>query len=215
MRHKSYITAAGFHKGRENQNKGKRFFADTYTRDEVLALVDACNCGASGLRDRALIILLWRTGLRISEALGLQLHDVDFDRGAIRVRGTKTKTSDRVVGMDQMTRAHLRDWLDVRAGLAPAESSWIFCCISKHEKGNRLGSAQVRQKLYLLRAKTGIAKRIHPHGFRHSFASDMADEGVDIRIVSRSLGHTNVAITSRYIDHLNPTVVLEVMGARR
>jgi site-specific recombinase XerD len=58
-----------------------------------MALVDACNCGASGLRDRALIVTLYRTGLRISEALGLRIHDVDLERHTLRVRGTKTRTS--------------------------------------------------------------------------------------------------------------------------
>jgi site-specific recombinase XerD len=167
-----------------------------------------------GLRDRALIVTLWRTGLRISEALGLRLHDVDLERGTLRVRGTKTRTSDRTVGIDRMTAAHLRDWLDVRAEIGIPPVGHIFCCISRHERGNPVKPAQTRQKLHRLGEKANLSKRVHPHGLRHTFASELADEGVDIRIVSRALGHSNVAITSRYIDHLNPTAVLSVMGAR-
>jgi site-specific recombinase XerD len=215
MRHESHITKAGFRKGQPSKNRGKRFFADTYTREEVLALVDANNCGVSGLRDRCLVILLWRTGLRISEALGLRLHDVDLERGTIRVRGTKTRTSDRVVGIDRMTAAHLRDWIDVRSTLGiPQTSGHVFCCISRHERGNPVKPAQIRQKLHRLAEKAAIAKRVHPHGLRHSFASEMADEGVDVRIISRALGHSNIAITDRYINHINPTAVLSYMQQR-
>jgi integrase len=216
MRHRSKITKKGYRKGEPSKNRGKRFYADTYTRAEVMAIVDACNCGASGLRDRALIVTLWRTGLRVSEALGLRIHDIDFERGQIRVRGTKTRTSDRTVGLDDLTRAHLRDWLDVRDTLGiPKISGHVFCCISRHERGNPVKPAQTRQKLHRLAEKAQIAKRVHPHGLRHTFASELADEGVDLRIVSRALGHSNVAITDRYINHLNPTAVIDYMAKRR
>lgn len=214
-RHISPITKKGYRKGVPSKNRGRRFYADVYTREEVFAMVEANNCGRTGLRDRALIVLLWRTGLRVSEACGLALHDVDLERKTIRVRGTKTKTSDRIVAIDALCFAHLRDWLDVRATLAiPAPSSWVFCCVSRHELGNRLKPAQVRQKLRLLAAKAGISKRVHPHGFRHSFASEMADEGHDLRVVQGALGHSNIAITDRYISHLNPTAVLTAMAGR-
>ncbi len=192
MRHKSRICQKGYRKGQPNPNKGKRFYADTYSREEILALVDGCNCGPSGLRDRALIVLLWRTGLRISEALGLRLHDVNFDKGTIRVRGTKTRTSDRTVGIDAMTAAHVRDWLDVRQSIGIPPTGFIFCCISRHERGNPVKPAQTRQKLHRLAEKAGISKRVHPHGWRHTLACDLV----------------------RYIDHLNPTAVLAVMAAR-
>jgi site-specific recombinase XerD len=216
MRYRSSITRAGYRKGQPSKNKGRRFYADTLTPDEVFALVDGCNCGPSGLRDRALIVTLYRTGLRISEALGLRIHDLDFERRTIRVRGTKTRTSDRSVGMDAMTFNHLRDWLDVRETLGvPKTSGYVFCCISRHEIGNQVKPAQIRQKLHRLGERAGIAKRVHPHGLRHTFASELADEGVDIRIASKALGHSNIAITDRYISHLNPTAVLNYMQERK
>jgi site-specific recombinase XerD len=215
MRHQSKITQKGYRSGQESPNKGKRFYADTLTREEVLALVDCCNCGPSGLRDRALIVTLYRTGLRISEALGLRLHDVDLERGTLRVRGTKTRTSDRTVGIDRMTAAHLRDWLEVRtAELGIPPTGHVFCCISRHERGNPMKPAQARQKLRTLANKAQISKRVHPHALRHTFAAELATERVDIRVISQSLGHSNIAITDRYVSHLNPTAVLDVMGAR-
>lgn len=216
MRHKSKITQKGYAKGRPNKYKGQRFYADTYTREEVFALVEGCNCGLSGLRDRALIVLLYRTGLRINEALTLRVPDVDFERGQIRVRGTKTKNADRIIGLDALTRAHLTDWLDVRAklNLPASRPQWIFCCISLNEKGNRVKPAQTRQKLHRLAEKAGITKRVHPHGFRHTFAAEMANEGADLRIIKDSLGHTNIAITDRYISHHAPMAVINYVGAR-
>lgn len=215
MRHKSDITKKGYGKGRPSKNKGKRFFADTLTKEEVLALVDGCNCGPSGLRDRALIVLLYRTGLRISEATNLRLHDIDLERGTIRVRGTKTRTSDRTVGIGKMAAEHLTDWLDVRnRELSIPQVGFVFCCISRHERGNAVKPAQIRQKLHRLGVRAQISKRVHPHALRHSFASELADERVDIRVISACLGHSNVAITDRYISHLNPKAVLDVMGAR-
>ena len=213
-RHRSKITMPGYGKGRPSKNRGVRFYADTLTREEVLALVEGCNCGSSGLRDRALIVTLYRTGLRISEALGLRLHDVDLERGTLRVRGTKTRTSDRTVGIDAMTRNHLRDWLDVRSDLGIAPVGFVFCCISRHERGHQMKPAQARQKLRRLAEKAELSKRVHPHALRHSFAAELATERVDIRVISQALGHSNIAITDRYVSHLNPTAVLEVMAAR-
>lgn len=217
MRHKSKITEKGHNKGRIPVTKGTRLYTDTLTPDEVLALVDACNCGASGLRDRCLIVFLYRTGLRISEALGLRVHDIDLERKTVRVRGTKTRTSDRIVGLDDMAAAHLIDWLDIRHRKVgqPKTQGYVFCCISKHERGRPVKSPQVRQKLYMLREKAGISKRVHPHGLRHSFASEMADEGADLRVIQNALGHSNVAVTSLYISHLNPKAVIDYMSNRR
>lgn len=214
MRHKSDITKKGYRKGVPNKNKGVRFYADTLSRAEVFALVEECNCGASGLRDRALIVTLYRTGLRISEALGLRLHDVDLERGALRVRGTKTRTSDRTVGIDKMTAAHLRDWLDVRAEIGIPPVGYVFCCISRHERGNPVKPAQTRQKLHRLAEKAAIPKRVHPHCLRHSFASELASERVDIRLIMRSLGHKNLAVTHTYLNHVAPFEVVDAMAVR-
>lgn len=213
-RYKSVICTPGYRKGQPNPNKGRRFYPETYTREEFEAMREACNCGASGIRDRALITFLYRTGARVSEALGVRLHDIDFDRQLIRIHGTKTRTADRVVGMHPDLAAHLRDWLDIRQAKGIPPTGHVFCCISRHERGNPVKPAQARQKLKLLATKAGISKRVHPHGFRHTFASEMAGERADIRIVSKALGHSNIAITDRYVSHLNPTEVIEYMAGR-
>jgi integrase/recombinase XerD len=212
-RHKSRITEPGYHKGRRAPSKGKKLYADVFTRAEIMSLLDQCNCGRTGLRDRALIVTLWRTGLRISEAVNLRRSDVNLEDRTIRVHGTKDEKADRTVGMDQMAWAHLRDWLDVRKEMDPP-GPWVFCCISKHEVGNQLQPAQFRQKLKLLARKAGIDKRIHPHGFRHTLAAELARERVDLRIIQQTLGHKYSASTHRYIDHLHPGEAIDYLANR-
>lgn len=215
-RHVSDITRKGYGKGRPSRNKGKVFDPTTYTPEEVQALLDGCNVGLSGLRDRALIVFLYRTGARVSEACNIRVGDLDLERRFVRIRGTKTRQANRVVGLDEMAVAHLRDWLDLRHRKAgqPATSGYVFCCISRHERGNVVKPAQVRQKLHRLAEKAGIQKRVHPHGLRHSFAAEMATERADYRLISRALGHSNVATTDRYINHIHPAEVIDYMGSR-
>ena len=212
-RYKSRITEKGYHKGRPAPTRGKRLYADTLTRDEIDALLDECNVGATGLRDRALIVTLWRTGIRISEALNLRREHVRLDERAIRICGTKDEKADRTVGMDQMTFSHLRDWLDVRKDLDPP-GPWVFCCVSMHELGNPMKPQQFRQKLRLLKSKAGIEKRVHPHGFRHTHAAELATEGLDLRIIQKTLGHKYSSSTHRYIDHLKPQEVIDAIANR-
>lgn len=216
MRYKSPITQPGFRQGLPSPNKGKKFPAEILEPDEVLALIDACNCGPSGLRDRAVITTLWRTGIRVGELSALRTVDIDLERGAIRVRGTKSDCSDRTVGMDREGCAVLRDWLDVRAEeLCPPRLSPAFCCVSRHELGNPLKPQQIRQKLRMLADRCGIEKRVHPHCLRHTHAAELATEGVNLRIIQLQLGHSNVSITHRYVNHLNPVAVIDTMAERR
>jgi site-specific recombinase XerD len=208
MRHRSHITQPGFRKGIPSPNKGKRFRSEVLTNEEVLALIEQCNCGVSGLRDRALIAAGWGTGGRISELLALRVSDIDLKTGAVHINGTKTRNAVRVVGLNPTCRAIVRDWIDVRAELNVPLGSPLFCCISKHELGNPMGSPQFRQKLYRLREKAGIEKRVHCHALRHTFAVELKRAGVDIRLISKALGHSNIAITHIYLDHIDPSEVI-------
>lgn len=209
MRHKSVITLPGTNKGRQSKYKGHTFRVDVLERDEVNALIEAERCGLSGLRYRALIATGFGTGGRISELLGLYPSDVDLTTGAVRLNGTKTKNAVRTVGLNPECRAVLRDWMDVRREeLKPPPGSPIFCCISKWEVGNPLGSAQFRVRLKVLAERAGIDKRVHPHCLRHSFAVALYRAGVPLLVISKALGHSNIAVTNIYINHIDPTDVL-------
>ncbi len=188
----------------------RRFPPETLTDLEVRALLDACPVtSASGIRNRALIAILYRTGLRISEALDLYPKDIDLERGAIRVMNGKGGKS-RVVGVGRDALAILERWLDVRACCGHAASRPVFCTAS----GEHLTAGYVRRGLPILGRRAGIAKRVHAHGLRHTHAAQLREEGVDIGIISKQLGHASISTTAHYLDHIAPWAVVEAMRAR-
>jgi site-specific recombinase XerD len=184
------------------------------SREEVDKLMKACSRRApSGLRDRALIAVLYGAGLRVGEALDLRLKDLNFDNSSIAVRHGKGDRQ-RVVGIDAGNLAILQSWLDCRERLEISSSAPVFCAITKGIVGKPLDQAQIRMMLARRRKRADIEKRVHAHGFRHSHAADLAASGLPINIIQSQLGHSNAATTSRYIDHLNPRQVIEAVRNR-
>ena len=194
----------------------RRFPPEVLDHDEVRALLDACNTRSlTGLRNRALLAFVYRTGLRIREALEVRPKDLDLERGAVRVLYAKGGRS-RTVGIDAGGVAEVAAWLALRATLANvAVPAWrpfapVFCSVH----GNRLTEAYVRRLLPRLARKAGIAKRVHAHGLRHTHAAELRAEGFDIGIISKQLGHASIATTARYLDHIAPWAVVEAVGRR-
>ena len=197
-------------KGRTNPNKGRALPAEPLSRDEVEGLIRACSDRApTGIRNQALITVLWRAGLRISEALAIYPKDLVPSQGAIRILKSKGGKS-RVVGLDPGAWAVLRRWIDIRPSLRIDKRRRLFCTLA----GNPLQTAYVRNLLPRLGGKAGIDKRVHPHGLRHTHACELRQENVDIGIISKQLGHSSTAVTARYLDHVLPQQVLETIGAR-
>lgn len=181
---------------------------DVLTREELDALLRACNRRApSGLRDRALLALMYASGLRIAEALALRPRDVDLDEGAVRVREGKGGRA-RVSGLEAGLGAVVAEWLAYRASLGLKATDPLFCLISAGRVGLPVSQACVRQMLRRRAARAGLEKRVHCHGLRHSHASNLAAANVPLNVIQRQLGHSNVATTSRYIDHVAPADVL-------
>lgn len=211
--YRSPVTLAEYRQGQPPANKGRRFPPEPLRPREVLALIDACGRGAAGRRDRALIAVMWRAGLRVSEALALLPRDLDLDEGEIRVlhgKGDKARTA----GIDAMGCAIVREWMDARARLGVTRSQPVFCVISRPTIGAPMHAAYVRNKLKDLAARAGVERRVHPHGLRHTHAYELAGEGIDLRAVKAQLGHTSLAVTARYIEHLNPSELLAPIKSR-
>jgi integrase/recombinase XerC len=118
-RHRSPATMPGFHRGRPPRNKGLRYPPDPPPIEEIIAVMRAGGTGVEGMRLRALIVILWRAGLRISEALALAESDLDPARGGILVRFGKGGRR-REVGMDRWGWEQMQPWLEARA--------WARCC---------------------------------------------------------------------------------------
>ena len=196
--------------GREPANKGKTYPAEILTPDEVRALVKACSSRApTGVRNRALLVLLYRGGLRVSEALGLHPKDVDRAAGTVTVlRGKGGKR--RTIGLDPGAFAFLERWLDVRAKRGINGRAPIFSTLGRKP----LASAYVRALLPRLGCKAGLEKRVHAHGLRHSHAFELSMEGVPMPVIQAQLGHASLAVTSRYLAHIAPAELVQAMQRR-
>ena len=194
--------------------KGRKFHIETYTRDEVMALVDQCNNGPTGTRNKVLIIVLYRCGLRISEALGIRSSDYNANEGTIRVIGKGNKM--RVVGLDSQTKLNLDLWMARRKeiGINGIGNPTIFCGISKMNFGKPIQSVYVRNLLKRLGKAAGIEKRMNPHTLRHTFAGELLKEGIGLNHIQISLGHSSIATTSNYLKSFNPQETIQTIQQR-
>lgn len=189
----------------------RRFPPEVLSPAEVAALLAACGPQADpyALRHRALIATLYRSGLRIREALALRPKDLELDRGAIRVLQAKGGAS-RTVGIDAGGAAMIRQWLARRAGLGIGGLAPVFCSLS----GRSLSTAYIRRLLKRLGRQAQIERRVHAHGLRHTHAAELRAEGMDIGIICKQLGHRSIATTARYLDHIAPVAVVEAIAKR-
>lgn len=192
--------------------KGRKFHTEIYTKEEVMALADQCNKGVSGLRNKVLIVVLYRCGLRVSEVLSIKPSDYNQTEGTLRVIGKGNKM--RVVGLDSQTRMNLDLWMLRRKELGINGTSPIFCGISKQNLGKPILTVYIRNLLKELGAKAGIEKRMNPHNFRHTFAHDLLNEGIGLQHIQISLGHSAIATTSKYLQRFNPRETIETIKER-
>ncbi len=213
--------------GRPSPFRGGTLPAEVLTTAEVAAIITGCSSRSrTGIRNRALLTLLYRSGLRISEAIGaparpersfrdyrdlggemrtqasrpaippLRLADVDFAERTIRVlhgKGNRATTRHYHESADDA----LGRWADTRRAMG-LRGGPLFCTLD----GAPLYGQYVRQLLKKLAADAGIDKRVHPHGFRHTFAVELRRSGTDIAVISKLLGHSSIAVTARFLDHL-------------
>ena len=166
----------------------------------MTAIIGQCSRRApTGIRNRALLMLLYRSGLRVSEVLALRPADVDLTRHSIRLLDTKSGGA-QTRGFHPSADDALSRWLDTRRslGIGGEHGPRLFCTLA----GGPLSDDYVRGLLRRLAAKAGITKRVHPHGLRHTFAVELEAAGTPVTTISKLLGHSSVAVTARYLDHL-------------
>ncbi len=196
---------------RSPANKGRRYPADPPRVEEIVAVMRQAGERAHGLRVRGVIVVLWRAGLRIAEALALAETDLEPGQGSVLVRSGKGQRR-RVVGMDNWGWEQLRPWLDYRRRLPVGP---LFCVISSARAGSPWTSAAVRQRLRVLAAQAGIRRRFAPHQLRHAHAVEMAREGVPLNVIQRQLGHANLGVTSVYLQGIDTAEIVETVRSRR
>jgi site-specific recombinase XerD len=172
---------------RHATTKGRRFPPDPPRVDEIIAVMREAGESIYGLRLRAVIVILWRSGLRIGEALALAESDLDPARGSVLVRsGNGGKR--REVGMDEWAWEQLRPWLEMRTRFPVGP---LLCVIN-----------------------AGVRRRFAPHQLRHAHAVEMAREGVPLNVIQRQLGHANLGVTSIYLEGIDSGEIIKTVHNR-
>jgi len=157
------------------------------------------------LRDRALVELLYGTGIRVGELVGLDVRDVELRRGEIRVLGKGSK--ERAIPVPSLAREALAAWLDARTRPGLLAEPLFISLRSRREPGvRRLGARDVRRILRARALAGQIQDHVHPHRLRHSYATHLLDMGADLREIQELLGHASLSTTQKYtavsVEHL-------------
>ena len=164
--------------------------------DEIGALIDSGGSSPDALRDRAMLELLYSSGLRLSELAGLNRDSIDLEQGEVCVTGKGNK--QRIVPVGARARGALIAWQRARGSMAAPEEMALFV----NQRGGRLGNRGIQYRLDRWARMHGLGRRLHPHMLRHSFASHVLQSSGDLRAVQEMLGHANIGTTQIY-THLD------------
>lgn len=178
--------------------------------EEARALIkSASNRAPTGVRNRALITMMYRVGLRPGEALGLAMEDVDLDAGTVLAPARKGGVR-RVSGIDSGSVEIIRRWLQRRDRLGIAPTAPLFCTLA----GEGLKAAYVRELLPRLARKAGITKRVHPLGLRYACAAEMSAEGFPTGLIETHLGVAVSGSARRYLRQFSQDEVVAAVRQR-
>ncbi len=185
-----------------------RRLPDTLDVGEVERLLEAASTG--GVRDRALLELLYAAGLRVSEAIGLDREDLSLDGAYVRVIGKGDK--ERLVPIGEISIDHLIAWLDgprpgllARHHVEPVRGGPLFL----GDRGRRLARQQAWAAVTAAAERAGLSGKVSPHTLRHSFATHLLEGGADLRVVQELLGHASISTTQLY-THLTGERIRDV-----
>ena len=176
--------------------KATRRLPHAMSPDETGRLMEIAGDELLAVRDRAILELLYSSGLRLSELTGLALDDVNFRDATIRVIGKGAKA--RVVPVGRYALEALKAWLEKRGRLARPDEQAMFV----GRNGMRLSARSVQSRLKQWGLKLGLPGNVHPHALRHSFASHLLQSSGDLRAVQDMLGHASISTTQVY-THLD------------
>lgn len=184
-----------------------RYLPDVLSVEEVVAVIDSVDLQSPcGLRDKAILEIMYGCGLRVSEVVGMKVSCLYMDEGFVRVVGKGDK--ERLVPIGEMAVDAVKTYLAARPFGADPESDDILFL-------NRFGRSLSRQSVFKMIQKqallAGIRKDVSPHTFRHSFATHLVENGADLRVVQEMLGHENITTTEIYTHVDSSTWHVEVL----
>jgi integrase/recombinase XerC len=176
--------------------KAARRLPETLDADQMARLLEIPAGEPCATRDRAIMELLYSSGLRLAEIVGLDLGTVDLRDRTVHVLGKGRKA--RLVPVGRVALRTLEQWLSERAGVARPDEQALFVGRS----GRRLGRRAVELRVAYWARRQGLSAHVYPHLFRHSFASHLLESGAELRGVQELLGHADIATTQIY-THLD------------
>ncbi len=176
--------------------KAKKRLPTTLDADQMAKLLEFRADATLDVRDKAIMELFYSSGLRLSELINLELQDIDLRDRTVRVLGKGNKS--RIVPIGRYAIDALNAWLIERALLATPEANAVFV----GRNGERIGPRTIQHRLIGWAKKQGLGLHVHPHMFRHSFATHLLESSQDLRGVQELLGHANISTTQIY-THLD------------
>jgi integrase/recombinase XerC len=171
--------------------------------DEVARMLERVAEDPLELRDLAVLELMYSSGLRLAETVGLDLDRLDLRAGTVTVTGKGSKTRQLPVG--RLAREALERWLPLRASLAGPRETALFV----GRRGGRLSARALQERVRRWALRAGLPRHVHPHMLRHSFASHLLESSGDLRAVQELLGHADISTTQVY-THLDFQHLAEV-----
>lgn len=180
-----------------------RRLPQTLDTEQVSALLEVEGDTPLDIRDRAMMELIYSSGLRVSELVGIDMRDIDLADASLVVTGKGNKMRQLPIG--RLAVKAIRLWLDARQGIVALGETALFV----GQRGTRLTTRAVEQRLRKRGEQQGTQGRVYPHRLRHSFASHLLESSGDLRAVQELLGHANISTTQIY-THLDFQHLMEV-----
>jgi integrase/recombinase XerC len=183
--------------------QGEKRLPTFLTVDEVVKLMETPDPGeAAGLRDKAILELLYSSGLRVSELVGIDLADLDLTNFTVKVLGKGNK--ERQVPVGSKAGEALKSYLSARLDMKP-KGDYLFV----NSRGGRLTVRSIDRIIKKHATQAGIPKNVSPHVLRHTFATHLLGGGADLRAIQEMLGHKSLSTTQRY-THTSIEKLMEI-----
>lgn len=177
--------------------KLKKRLPDVLTINEVDKLLDISLNTKEDYRNKAILEVLYATGIRISELTNLKMQDVDFSNKVVRVFGKGSK--ERIVPINKYALKYLGMYIDIRSSFLKGKlNDYIFL----NNKGEKISRESIGLEINKIVKKQGLNKKVSPHMLRHSFATHLLNNGADLRSIQELLGHSDISTTTIY-THIN------------
>ncbi len=190
--------------------KTEKYMPTFLSVDEAFKLMQsACDENSvSGFRNRAMLELFYSSGLRLSELAGLNVEDVQFDDGLLKVRGKGRK--ERIVPVGAVALEAMQKYLEASLALrVKNEGKTVPDAFFRNARGSRISTRSIAKIVDDIMAKSGIGRKISPHALRHTFATHLLSAGADLRYIQEMLGHESLSTTQKYTA-LNINRLMEV-----